>query len=88
MSDAKQYEKLTQLGVKVYETPTPHVKPEELRAALLRAGLNESTFNAEFGSATMLILEGKPSLQALDVESALTRLFNIPPSAEGHLIFG
>ena len=71
-----QYKRLQELGITVYSQPTAHVKSDELKAALQRAGLSESTFNTIFGAQTMLLCEGKGCPYPYDVEAVLERMLS------------
>jgi hypothetical protein len=70
------YTRLNQLGITVYDQPIPHVKPDELRAALAKVGLSESTFNEYFGAQTMLLCEGVGCPYPYDVEAVLEKMMS------------
>jgi hypothetical protein len=70
-----QYKQLDKLGVTIHIIPHPHVKGNELRAALTQAGLNIETFDRLFGIQTMLLCEdGQAGIYPYDAEAVLVRM--------------
>lgn len=80
------YPRITQLGITIYQFPSPHVKMEEVRAIIRQNQLSESVFSNELENNSYLICEGKPGLCPSDVEAALSKMMSKPSTNQ--ILFG
>jgi hypothetical protein len=68
------YPNITKLGIKVYNEPTLHIKPNELKVALIKNNISVKKFSDLLGVHTGVLINGKCCSYPSDIEDVLVRM--------------